>query len=219
MPYDVFQTTAENVIAATDSALQKPDGVDETLVTAVLNTTPTNARNALQMAKELSLLKESSPDVFMPDAKCGLYLCTAERESKAAVLRYILEQYEPYRTFKARLALTGLVPEAAKQTKALYSMTAHHEVIDSTFTNLGTYARSLIAEGGGLYKPRNDDPKEYLNILEAVIQSRETATLQVSKRLGQEAVDWIDHQDVLENLITAYQRAAAAEDDPRAPIV
>ncbi|MEX0801814.1 MAG: hypothetical protein WD688_00575 [Candidatus Binatia bacterium] len=219
MPYEIYQTTAENVIAATDAALQKPEGVDETLITAFLNATPTIARDTLQMAKELSLLKEGQPDLFMPDAKCGLYLCTAERESKAAILRYILEQYEPYRTFKARLALTGVVGDAASQTKALHSIGAHHGIISGTFIDLGTYTRSLISEGGGLYKPRNDDPKIYLKVLDTVIQDRETATLQVSNRLGQEAVSWIDRQNVLENLITAYQRAAAAEQDPRAPIV
>jgi hypothetical protein len=219
MPYEIFQTTAENVIAATDAALQKPEGVDEALVTVFLNTTPSNARDTLQMAKELSLLKEEQPGLFVPDAKCGLYLCTAERESKAAILRYILEQYEPYRTFKARLELTGVVGEAANQTKALHNIGAHHGVISATFIDLGTYTRSLISEGGGLYKPRNDNPKTYLQFLDAVIQDRETATLQVSNRLGQQTVSWIDRQSVLENLITAYQRAAVAEQDPRSPIV
>ena len=32
MPYEIYQTSAENVIAATDATLQKPEGVDETLV-------------------------------------------------------------------------------------------------------------------------------------------------------------------------------------------
>src|ERR1044072_7373819 len=129
MPDEVYPTTAENVIAATDAALQKPDGVDETLVTTFLNTTTANARNALQMAAELSLLKEDPADNFKIDSKCSLYLCTAERANKAAVLRFVLEQYEPYRKFKERLALTGLVPEATQQTKALHNISAHHSVI------------------------------------------------------------------------------------------
>ena len=218
MPYEIYQTSAENVIAATDAALQKPEGVDDNLVSIFLNTTVTYAHDALQMARELSLLREQT-GLFLADAKCGLYLCTAVRESKAAVLRYVLEQYEPYRTFKARLELTGIVGEAANQTRALYNIAAHRQIIGDTFTNLGTYAQSLISEGGGLYKPRKDDPKEYLKILDTVIQDRETATLQVSNRLGHQAVSWIDRPSVLENLITAYQRAAVAEQDPRAPIV
>ena len=156
----------------------------------------------------------------MPDPKSGLYLFTAERESKAAILRYVLEQYEPYRTFKARLALTaGVVGEAATQTKALHKIGAHREVISTTFCNLGTYAQSLVSEGGGLYRPRNDNPKEYLKILDRVIQDRETATLQVRSRLGEEATNWIDGPSVLDNLITAYQRATVAQQVPRSPIV
>lgn len=219
MPYEIYQTSAENVIAATDAALQKPEGVDENLVSTFLGTTTDYARDALQMAKELSLLTEPQPGQFRPDVKCGLYLCTAERESKAAILRYVLEQYEPYQTFKARLELTGLVLEAATQTKALHAINADRQVIITTFIDLGTYAQSLVSEGAGLYSPRHDNPKEYLIILDEVIQNRETAALQVRNRLGEDAVDWIDGPNVLDNLITAYQCAAVSENDSRAPIV
>lgn len=219
MPYEIYQTSAENVIAATDAALQKPEGVDATLVAAFIDTTPTYAHDALQMARELSFLREPQAGLFMQDAKCGLYLCTSMRESKAAILRYMLEQYEPYRTFKARLELTGVVGEAATQTKALHKIRAHRQVISTTFTDLGTYAQSLISEGGGLYRPSHDDPKTYLIILDRVIQERETAAIEVRNRLGEEAVNWIDGPNVLENLVTAYQRAGDAAHDPRAPIV
>jgi len=219
MPYEIYQTSAENVIVATDAALQKPEGVDEALVSTFLDTTRAYARDALQMARELSLLREPQTGLFIPDSKCALYLCTAVRESKAAILRYVLEQYEPYRTFKGRLALTGIVGEAATQTKALHNIEAHRQVISTTFCDLGTYAQPLISEGGGLYRPRHDDPQTYLKILDRVIQERETATIEVRNRLGEEAVNWIDGPNVLENLITAYQRAAIAEHDPRSPIV
>lgn len=219
MPYEIYQASAENVIAATDAALQKPEGVDENLVSDFIDTTPAYARDALNMARELTLLRESQPGQFVPDAKCALYLCTAVRESKAAILRYILEQYEPYRTFKIRLELTGVVGEAANQTKALHNIAAHRQLISATFIDLGTYAQSLFSEGGGLYRARQDDPKVYLTILNQVIQDRETATLSVRKLLGSTAADWVDSTSVLENLITAYQRAAVAQIDSRAPIV
>ena len=163
MPYEIYQTSAENVIAATDATLQKPEGVNEILVSAFLDTTVPYARDALQMARELSLLKEPQPGLFMPDAKCGLYLCTAVRESKAAILRYMLEQYEPYRTFKARLELTGIVGEAANQTKALHNIGAHRQVIGATFTDLGTYAQSLISEGGGTVSSSSRRSKNILD--------------------------------------------------------
>ena len=219
MPYEIYQTSAENVIGATDAALQKQDGVDEVLVSDFLDTTPAYARDALNMAKELTLLDEAQPGQFVPNAKCAVYLCTSIRESKAAILRYMLEQYEPYRTFKTRLEMTGVVGEAATQTKALHNIAAHRQVISGTFIDLGTYAQSLFSEGGGLYRARQDDPKEYLRILDEAIQNRETASISVRKLLGDQAADWIDGPSVFENLVTAYQRAGAASNDPRAPIV
>jgi hypothetical protein len=219
MPYEIYQTSAENVIAATDAAIQKPEGVDENLVAAFLDTTPQYARDALQMARELSLLAEFQAGRFRPFSKCATYLCTAQRDCKAAILRFVLEQYEPYQTFKSRLELSGVVGEAATQTKALHNLPARREVISSTFCDLGTYAQSLISEGGGLYKPREDGRENFLAILDSVIQNRETAASQVRSRLGEEAVAWIDKQNVFENLVTAYQRAAVAHQDARAPIV
>ena len=219
MSYEIYKTSAENVIAATDGALQKPSGVDETLISAFLDTTAEYARDALHMAQELSLLRKSHSGYFVPSARCSLYLCTAIRESKAAILRYILEQYEPYRTFKARLELSGVVAEAANQTKALHEIATHRQIIGDTFVDLGTYAQSLISEGAGLYRPRQDDPKEYLVVLDQVIQDRETAAIEVRKRLGEDTVNWIDSADVLDNLITSYQRAGDRGIDTRAPIV
>ncbi len=152
-------------------------------------------------------------------SKCAIYLCSSERECKAAILRFVLEQYEPYQTFKSRLELTGVVGEAATQTKALHNLQAHRQIISGTFCDLGTYAQSLISEGGGLYRPRAESAKGFLTILDSVIQDREAAAGQVRRRLGEEAATWVDRNTVLENLITAYQRAATASQDQRAPIV
>jgi hypothetical protein len=166
MSLEIFQTTAENVVGATDAALQKPAGVDDALVAAFLDTTSTYAGDAPRMACELSLVKEVRPGLFCPGTACSVYLCTAVRESKAAILRFVLEQYEAYRTFKSRLALSGIVGEAATQTKALHGISAHREIIASTFIDLGTYSQSIVSEGSGLYRPRLDDAKEYLTVLD-----------------------------------------------------
>lgn len=219
MPFQVYSTSAENVIGVADACLQKPIGIDAALAAAFLDTTQDYARDALLMASQLSLLVEQPPGSFVPASQCAVFLCTSSRESKAAVLRYVLEQYEPYRTFKTRLVLTGVVGEAATQTKALHQIPAHRQVIMTTFTDLGTYSQSLISEGGGLYRPREDNPRLFLQILDQVIQDRETAELQVRRRMGAEAADWIDAQSVLSHLVTAYQRAGLSDQDPRAPIV
>ena len=165
MPFEVYQTTAEHIIGATDAALQKLDGVDEKLVSDFLDTTIDNARAALLMAEQLTLLKEIQSGTFITYSPCSTYLCTSMRENKAAILRYVLEQYQPYKTFKTRLFLNGVVGEAANQTRAIFQISAHREIIVGTFTDLGTYTQSLISEGAGLYKPAATDPENYLNIL------------------------------------------------------
>jgi len=153
---------------------------------------------------------------FLP---CAVYLVTSARKQKAAILRFVLEQYPPYKTFKFRLALTGLAPEAAAQTRALHEIRAHRDVILSTFVDLGTYANSLVSEGAGLYRPLEGEAVDYLSIIEEVIQDRETAELHLRRRMGPEAVDWIDQKEVFNHLVIAYQRLALAEEDSRAPIV
>lgn len=219
MTFEVYPTSAENIIGVTDACLQKPSGVDVALAADFLDTTQDYARDALLMACQLNLVQQQPSGVFVPASQCTVFLCTASRESKAAVLRYVLEQYEPYRTFKTRLALTGVVGEAATQSKALHQVGAHRQVVMTTFIDLGTYAQSLVSEGGGLYRPREDDPKSFLQILNKVMQDRATAELQVYRRMGAQAADWVDAQSVFSPIVTAYQRAGHSEQDPRAPIV
>ena len=131
MTFEVYRTTAENIVGATDAALQKQDGVNDQLVADFLDTTLDYARDALLMATELSLLSEDPTGTFVVASPCAIYLCTASRANKAAILRYVLEQYPPYRTFKVRLKLTGIVGEAATQTRAIHNINAHRWVVDN----------------------------------------------------------------------------------------
>jgi hypothetical protein len=219
MPYAVHQTSAENIIGATDAAVQKPEGVDSQLVATFLDTALPYARDTLLMACEIGLLTQPQTDLFKVGSQCAIYVTTASKEAKAAILRFVLEQYEPYKTFKARLGINGVLGEAANQTRALHNIDAHRQIIMDTFSDLGTYAQSLVSEGGGLYRPREDHPQAYLQILDDVIQDRETAVIAVRRRLGEEAAAWVHPQDVLDHLVTAFQRAAQAGQDSRAPIV
>lgn len=219
MPFEIYRTTAEHIIGATDAALQKKDGVDKILVAQFLDITEDYASNALCMAEQLGLLSKNMGGEFIPCFPYAVYLITSLRQHKAAILRFVLEQYVPYKTFKSRLALEILTPEAANHVRAIHNIQAHRDVIAWTLIDLGTYANSLISEGAGLFRPAKGEPTDYLAVVEEVIQDRETAELHVRRRMGSEATDWVDQQEVLSHLVTAYQRSALAEDDPRAPIV
>lgn len=219
MAFEIYQTTAEHVIGATDAALQKKDGVDENLVAEFLDITSIHALNALCMAEQLSLLKKNRSGRFVPAFPYAVYLITSAPEHKAAILRFVLEQYLPYKTFKFRLAQRVLTPEAANQTRALHEIRAHRDVILWTFTNLGTYANSLVSEGVGRFRPAEGEGIDYLVVTEQVVQDRETAELHVRHRIGSEAANWVDAEHVLSHLVTAYQRLPTVDDDQRAPIL
>jgi len=219
MSFEIYRTTAEHVIGATDAALQKREGVDSSLVARFLDIQSDYALRALEMAEQLGLLSRNNAGLFIPFFPYAVYLITSNRVQKAAILRFVLEQYPPYKTFKSRLALEELAPKAAMQAKALHNIQADRNDIVSTFINLGTYAGSLISEGAGLYRPAEGDPVDYLRIVEDVVQDRETAELHLTRRMGLEVVNWIDQQEVFNHLVIAYQRLTQIEEDPNAPIV
>ena len=218
MPFEVFPSTAENLVGATDAALQAPRGVTADTVAQFLDIPAPCALNALKMATQLGLLEERKAGVFATVHPLAPYLVTGSLPSRAAILRLALEVFPPFKTFKQRLAVSGLAPDAATQTRALHQIAAHREDILNTFVNLGTYSNSLTSEGAGLIMHNEEKPETFLAIVADVIESREAAELQVRRRLGPCAAS-LDQTEVIDPLVTAYQRAASAAQDARAPIV
>ncbi len=220
MSFEIYRTTAEHVIGATDAALQLPEGVNQDIISSFLDIPSDSASNAILMAEQLFLLSKNQAGLFTTSSPCAMYLCTSIKENKAAILRFVLEQYEPFKTFKFRLEIsTGVVAEAATKTRASHYISAHRDVLAATFIDLGTYSNSLTHQGAGLYLGSSFEEKEYLKILDKVIQERESTEAHIRRRIGNVASEWIDNQNVLQNLITAYQKASNAREDSRAPIV
>jgi hypothetical protein len=217
---EIFPTTAEHIIAATDAVLTRPDGCDENYVAQFLDATQNNAHNALEMASQLGLITKNPHNLYVPEKPFAVYLSTAKDSQKAAVLRLVLENYEPYRAFKYRLTLTGFVPQAAEQVRVMFNLAAHRDEIKDTFVNLGTYAQSLISEGAGLFKPANFDTQQadFLQTVEQVAADRAYAEALVRTRLTDTVANWIDAQEVFSPLVTAYQLLPNIN-DATAPIV
>lgn len=220
MAFEVYRTTAEQVIGAADAALQRTTSVNVETVAVFLDTTNDYAQEAVNMAVQLGLLREKSPGAFVVASPCVRYLVTSVREEKAAVFRFLLEQYEPFSVFKRRLDLSSGVPgEAAVQTKAICDISAHKDILGGTLVDLGTYANALTSQGAGLYLAPEASDRGYLNVLSEVVADRAKTEVFVRRALDRDAAGWIDGDSVLENLVTAYQRLQAVGDDPKAPIV
>lgn len=215
----VYPTTALHVVGAVDCAVLVREGASKTLLAAFLDVVEPQAENALLMAEALGFLQKTSGPHFRPKGLLPQLLVTCGPKRRPVAFRLALEQFEPFVLFTQRLFQLESAQDAAKSVKAVYSLLAHREEIASTLTDLGTYSNSLRVEGGGLLLPRGKEDDDYLSVTAEVLDDRQTALLFVSRRLGNQAANWIDRANVLDHLAMAYQRAALVRDDARAPVV
>ncbi len=218
MAPDIFPTTAENIIAATDAVLTSVQGCADNYVAEFMDVPIANAQNALGMASELGLIQQSNGKYF-PLRPFAVYLVTAKDTQKAAILRLVLEDYPPYQTFKYRLGVTGLASMAAEQVKVLYSLSKHRDEIKDTLISLGTFANSLVTEGGGLFKSAdfNTQSAGFVEIVVEVAADRALAESKIRTRLGNDVANWINYAEVLTPITTGFMQLRG--DSPRTPIV
>src|SRR5450759_1159342 len=159
MPREFWRTTAEAVVAAVDAASVATDEVDADYVAAFAQLTLESAKSALSLAADLGLLREFAGK-YTPASPLCRALVTATQQRKATALRVVLEDYEPFVKFRERLMVTGDATSAAQQTKQLLDLSSHHDEVKETLLSLGQYSQALVAEGGGVYKSR-EDASEY----------------------------------------------------------
>ena len=220
MSYAIYQTTAEEIIGATDAVLQVGHEATEQFISDFLTTSLPNGGNAANMAVELGLLaKNASTNQYSPKFPYAVYLVTSNSMQKAALLRFVLEEYVPYKAFKSRLKITNSSTEAANQVKAIFNLTAHKSEINQTFISLGTFSNSLTTEGAGKYSPSVSNSYSFIKVINEVVQDRQEAELKIRERLGEEIFQWISNEDVFVPMVTGFQRAAETQNDERAPIL
>ncbi len=207
MPPEVFPTTAENVISATDAVLAYPGGCGEANAAEFMETPVDSARYALQMAAQLGLVEQDAAGLYRSRAPLAVYLVTAESQQKAAVMRLVIENYEPYRIFKHRLALAGNGATAAMQVKVVCHLNHHRDEIRDTLVSLGTYSQSLISKGAGIFEAVGSDTlhADFLCEIASVAADRAKTESQVREHLGEETYEWIEKDEVFDPLVTAHQ--------------
>ena len=190
MSYTIYQTNAEEIIGATDAVIQKTDGANHELISEFLSTSMVNAQNAAGMAVELNLIRldEASGDYF-PKFPFASYLVTGNPNQKAAILRLVLEEYEPYKMFKYRLKITNSAPDSANQIKAIFGLTAHSAEINHTLISLGTFTNSINVEGAGRFSIVEGSEYEFIEIFVntplEVAEKRDVKGLYAKARRGE----------------------------------
>lgn len=221
MDLDIKWTTAELVVGAVEACLLRPTEADAAYVAEFLDTTPDLAAGALTMASQLGFVRPAAKGCYVPVHPLSSYLagCSSVNHRKA-LLRFALEQYAPFRTFRERLVRMNHAPRAAAtQVIAVHGLKAPKDTVATTLTDLGQYAGSLVPEGANLYAPPVPNTADYLLDLGEVVDDDVACEAIVRDKLGERAAEWVDRAEVLGPLVIAYRKLREAETDPRTPIL
>lgn len=207
MSFNIVQTTAEDILGVIDAILAKPVACTKEFICEFADISAFQAENALSMSEEMGLIEfDANTSFYSSNSYLARLLVSARNsENKAAILRLVLEQYEPYTFFKMRFAYTGSLDTAAKQVKSLYNMNSGYKDIKNTFINIATYAKAMINDGAGSYK-LNEDDVTYIEILDLVIKFKSNDTSALQQQLGPDIYNYLDKQNVFAPLSDAYSK-------------
>ncbi len=221
MAYSIPQTTAEEIVGATDAVILANGLATVQIISDFLGTSQINGTNAVQLAQELGLVKyDANSQTYKKLSILGDYLVTSSLDKRASILRLALEEYIPYALFKSRLSIDPTFHDAANHIKAVLTIPEHRNEIANTLISLGTYTNSLQAQGGGQYQtssqPLSDQDVKNIQSLTGDRQSIEQTLVQ---RLSEELYQRLNRPDVFVPLVDAISLIQNAHNDPRAPIV
>lgn len=206
MPRAFWRATAEGVVAAIDACFIAAKGVDDAYVASFTLTTTGNAKAALDLAVDLKLLKRTGSNFLPVHALCRAF-ASPDQHRKAAALRVILEDYEPFLIFRERLESTRDATAAARHTKQLLDLDLHQDDVKDTLLSLGQYSQAISAEGAGIYRATGDISTYDLAVLATGCEDDVAAERLVRERLGLQAAGRVSRDEVLVPLTQAIRRA------------
>jgi hypothetical protein len=197
MTFNIVLTTAEDIVGIVDAVLAKPDYCDVTFISEFADISENQATNALKMALEFGLvIYDSVTMTYNSDSLLARLLISARNDyHKATIMRFVLDQYKPFTTFKARYSFTQSIDLASKQVKHLYSMSSSYKDIKNTLTNIATYAKAMISDGANQYL-FNDDCVTYFEILDVVLKFKSNDDYALRTLLGDVAYNYVDEENV-----------------------
>ncbi len=217
MPRKFSPATAEQVIACVEAVVANGLASKVDFVAAFTDLNEDQARNALKLASDLGLLAEKSPDIFEVLNPIARLVRTPHDKEKAAVLRIVLEGFEPFYVFREELEANGDANAASLRTKTRVNLDAHREDIKSTLLNLATFSGALVAGHGGRYERDSKSASDLLRELAAGCSEEAASLHQVRAQLTHETANIVSHDDVLVPLAAALRHAAAGA--PREAVV
>ncbi|PHV69943.1 hypothetical protein CS063_13245 [Sporanaerobium hydrogeniformans] len=205
MTYNIVLTTAEDIVGVVDAVLAKNENCDILFIHEFADISEVQAKNALDMAIELNLITiDNNTMRYSSNSLLARLLVSARNnQHKATIMRFILEQYKPFITFKARYNFSQSIDLASKQVKHLYTMTSSYKDIKNTLTNIATYAKAMLSDGASQYI-FNDDSVSYIEILDVVLKSKANDDYALRTLLGEEVYNFVDEEKVYAPLSDAF---------------
>jgi hypothetical protein len=202
--------TAEQMLAAVEAVVVNQKPTTPQFVSEFADLTITQAGAALELAVDIGFLDQPSGE-YVPGSPLCRFIAAPEQLQKAAILRLLIESYEPFVTFRERYLSTVRADLAARQTKTVLDLDAHHEEIKATLLSLGTYAQALINEGPGLFRP---EEVSFINAFKVLAEAAATsagAESHIRGQIGLEISEKISRADVIEPLARALVYAHNGE--------
>lgn len=220
MSFNIVLTTAEDIVAVVDAVCAKDGKADKDFISQFTGiATDDQVQKATHMAIELNLLKFNSTEgTYSTDLFLANKLVMAKNdEQKAAVMKIVLEEYEPYKVFKLRYERTNSIELACRQMKIMFGMSSNERDIKNTIVSVATYAKALKSEGANLYSFTNqvDD----LKLLGETYQGLFFNTIALKRFFGDNLLSRINEKNVQEPLVEAMQKASADVPDAKSVIV
>ena len=207
MPRPFFQATAEQVVTVSEAVVALGGG-DAATVASFTDLPQTTVESALSLAADLELLTENAGQFGSASPLCKL-LRTPQDNEKAAILRVMIESYDPFLVFREELEATNDVTASAQRTRAKLDLTCHREQVKETLLSLATYSGALIAGHGNSYQRDAKGISALLDELAAGSREVAGATHMVRAELGPDAAGQVDHRDVILPLAAGLRHAAA----------
>ena len=220
MSYEIIFAPAEDIVGVVDAILAKPIECVVEFISEFADISSTQTHNALHMAMQFGLIaRDETTGYYSSKSFLARLIVTSRNDNhKAAIMRLVLEQYEPYITFKSRYIFTNSIELACKQVKTLYSMTSGYKDIKNSIINIATYTKSMINDGASSYKLNNDDVS-YIEILDLALKFKSNDDQALRLQLGDQVCTFLNNENVFRPLSDAYSRIQRNEIDTNAVIV
>lgn len=210
MPREFSSATAEQVLSVVSAVVATQKPTDAQFVAWFCDLPQDPVEKALELAVDLGFLKRRSTKFSTVSPLCK-HLRTPVAQEKAAILRVMIESYEPFLTFREGIESSGNADTAAQETKTLLNIDAHREDIKNTLVNLATFSGALTHLGGGRYQR---DTKSLGDMFEALADGMANvaeAEHRIREAIGVQASPAVSYENVIVPLTDSLRFALAGE--------